>query len=435
MSATVAGPAGFPRLLTGIRRGRSIDFDEHLERLGPLPDTQNTGAVQALLETVEQSGLRGRGGGGFSTGKKMRAVIAASPGRSFVVANGAEGEPASRKDGLLLSGSPHLILDGIALATAVVEADQAFLCVKQDSVDAVAAINFALEERERARADEVRPDLVEIPGGYIAGEESALINYLNGGASKPSFVPPRPFESGVAGQPTLVLNIETLASLALISRYGESWNRSVGTADDPGSILVTMAGAVSSPGVYEIAAGTPISKVLKAAGGPTKELQAFLIGGYGGTWRSTEFALRLSVGHTALAAVGTNLGPGVIVALPSTACGVIEMGRISRFLADQSAGQCGPCLHGLRAIADVLEKIAGCRANPGAHTRIEQWGAEVVGRGACHHPDGAVRFISSGLAVFADEIECHERQGRCSVELAANVLPLPAQRGLETEPV
>jgi len=432
VSPVAAGPAGLPRLLAGVGLDRPISFDEHVERFGPLP-WPNPDAGPELIETVEQSGLTGRGGAGFSTGEKMRAV-AAGPARAIVVANGAEGEPASQKDELLLTGSPHLVLDGIATAAAAVNAGEAIICVKQEASGVLAAINRAAEEREGADADRVPPDIIGVPGGYVAGEESALVDYLNGGPGKPAFVPPRPFERGVGGRPTLILNVETLANIALLSRFGESWYRGVGTTEDPGSILMTLAGAVVSPGVYEVDCGTPLTEVLEAAGGPTGPLRAFLIGGYGGSWRRVDSALRLSLGHTTIRTAGANLGPGVVVALPATACGVVETARVARYLAEQSAGQCGPCIHGLAAVAELLAQIGLGQADAGAHHQIERWSADIPGRGACHHPDGAVRFITSALAVFADEIAFHERHHRCSAEARLeNVLPLPGSPELEME--
>jgi NADH:ubiquinone oxidoreductase subunit F (NADH-binding) len=426
------GPAKLPRLLAGVGLDRSISLDEHVERFGDLPWT-NPGEGLELIETVERSGLRGRGGGGFSTGEKMRAVSAGTAG-AIVVANGAEGEPASQKDGLLLEGSPHLVLDGIVTAASAVDAAQALICVKQEASGAQAAIIRALEERENAGIDTIRPEVVELPGGYLTGEESALVDYLNGGLGKPTFVPPRPFEHGVGGRPTLILNVETLANLALIWRFGERWHRSVGTAEDPGSTLITMGGAVVSPGVYEVSCDTPVAQVLQAAGGPSEPLKAFLVGGYGGSWRRVDPALKLSLGHAALRSAGVNLGPGVIVALPSTACGVIETARVAQYLAKESAGQCGPCMYGLAAIADLLGEIGACEADPGAHHQIEKWSTDIAGRGACHHPDGAARFIASGMAIFADEVDLHERHHRCSAEAnLVNVLPLPIPAGLEMD--
>src|SRR5205814_451435 len=176
---------------------------------------------------------------------KMRAV-AMRPGPRIVVANGAEGEPASRKDGLLMARAPHLVLDGAVLAAQLVGAAEAIVCVKGSAERAVAAVLTAVQERVDSNLDGgVVIAVREISSDYVAGEESALVHLLNGGEAKPTFIPPRPFEAGVAGRPTLLQNVETLAHVALIARFGAPWFREVGTPDDPGSILITMSGAVS----------------------------------------------------------------------------------------------------------------------------------------------------------------------------------------------
>ncbi len=363
----------------------------------------------------------------------MRTVAGGSR-PPVVIANGAEGEPASEKDELLLAGAPHLVLDGVAVAVAAVSAAKATICVKREAVGAMNAIGHALEERKRDGIDPVSPRLVDVSNGYVAGEESAIVDHLNGGPGKPTFVPPRPFERGVSGRPTLIQNVETLANLALIARYGEEWYREVGTAEDPGSTLMTITGAVASPGVYEIGGGTTLATLVKAAGGVTAPLQAYLVGGYAGSWFSADVGPKLRLGHASLGEVGANLGPGVVVALPKAACGVVESARVTRYLADESAGQCGPCLYGLAAVADVFDDISDQRAKPGMHRWIEHWGGDIVGRGACSHPDGALRFIISSLRIFADEIDRHEQgQPCCADPSSMGLLPIPDSGRLRTE--
>jgi NADH:ubiquinone oxidoreductase subunit F (NADH-binding) len=411
-----------PRLLAGLRSDRPVNLEEHLDRLGPSPRADSGEARRRLIAAVEQSGLRGRGGGGFPLVTKMRAV-AAGPDPRIVVANGAEGEPASRKDELLLAGAPHLVIDGAILAADIVRAGEVIVCVKGNAEDSLAAIAFAVVERERAGGDPVEIGIGEVSSDYLAGEESALVNHLSGGPSKPTFIPPRPFERGVEGRPTLMQNVETLAHLALIARFGAAWFRELGTPDDPGSVLTTISGSVASPGVYEIAAGTQLGHLIRAAGGPIEPLQAFLVGGYSGSWFPVESALKLELGHTTLQAAGGTLGPGVVFALPEGACGLSESARLVRYLAEESAGQCGPCVHGLAAIAAALEEMSAGVAPPGTHEWVAYWGADVLGRGACHHPDGAVRLVSSCLEVFAEEIERHE-EGRPCAPTLTEVLPL-----------
>jgi NADH:ubiquinone oxidoreductase subunit F (NADH-binding) len=376
---------------------------------------------------VERSGLRGRGGGGFPTGRKLRAV--AEGGRHpVVVANGAEGEPASRKDRALLQHAPHLVIDGAAVAARAVGADEIHFVVDRADPAGHASLDAALRSRARELA---RPDawrIVELPSRYVAGEESAVVNFLNGNEAKPIAVPPRPYERGVRGRATLVQNIETLANLALIARYGPEWYGSVGTTDEPGSVLTTTVGSVARPGVYEFALGTPFTKVIDDAGGPSEPLGALLVGGYFGTWLDLTTAEQVVLAHGVLRGVGATLGCGVVAAFPALACGVVETARVARYLASESAGQCGPCVHGLDAIAGALESLAVGRAPQGTVQTVERWLGEVAGRGACHMPDAVVGFVRSSLSVFADDYVLHERKGACAASGHAAVLPLPDPR-------
>ena len=327
-----------------------------------------------------------------------------------MIVNGSETEPASAKDRLLLSRLPHLVLDGAVLAAGAVGSRRVIVKVGENAVDAVAALEAAIAVRER---EPVSIEVVTGPEGYVAGEESAVVHYLNGGRELPTFVPPRPFERGYRGRPTLIQNPETLAQLALVARFGSRWYRELGTVADPGSALVTITGAVRAPGVYELAFGTAMSDLLEAAGGPSEPLQALLVGGYFGTWMEASQATSLRLAREDLRSVGCTLGSGVLIALGESSCGLHESARVIAYLAGQSAGQCGPCVYGLRAIADAVGALADGVAHPSERDRVLRWTSEVRGRGACHHPDGAVRFVESALAVFDDDIDDH-RGGRCT---------------------
>src|SRR5205823_9628762 len=217
----------------------------------------------------------------------------------------------------------------------------------------------ALEGALALRDDGLRVRVLAAPGGYVAGEESAVMHYLGGGTSLPTFVPPRPFQRGFRGRPTLIQNPETLAQVALVARFGEHWYRELGTSADPGSALVTISGAVASPGVYELAFGTPMTDLVEAAGGSTEPLRALLVGGYFGTWVEASAAMRLRLAREDLRSVGCSLGSGVLIALGESSCGLHESARVIDYLARESAGQCGPCVHGLRAVADLV----GARAD------------------------------------------------------------------------
>jgi NADH:ubiquinone oxidoreductase subunit F (NADH-binding) len=426
--ARVAAPEGLPRLLAGWRPGVPVGLDEHLARFGPVPWTggRRRGLGQ-FIQTVEQSGLRGRGGAGFPTARKLLAVAQARGGRPIVVVNGSEGEPGSQKDKLLLASAPHLVLDGAALAAEALGAEEVVVAVDRWSRDAIAGVSHAIEARVARRVDPVPFRLAYLPARFVAGEETAVVNFVNGGPAKPTFVPPRPFEKGVNGRPTLVQNVETLAHLALVGRFGAAWFRTVGPADDPGTALVTVSGAVSNPCVVEIAIGTPIRDVIVAAGGVTETLSAILVGGYYGRWVDALDAWDAPASRAGLSSFGASLGCGVIHALPAGACGVVASARIARYLAEETAGQCGPCVNGLHAIASTLEEIARGTHSPDALPKLRRWCTQVDGRGACRYPDGAVRFVRSALEVFADEIDDHGRHGRCLARANA-ALPMPDPR-------
>lgn len=424
MSEEVAAPSTLRRLLAGMGSdGSHLELAEHLDRFGRL-DARGF-SEQRLLSLVDESGLRGRGGAGFPTATKVRAV-AAGRSRPVVVGNGAEGEPASQKDRLLLTAAPHLVLDGIAMVATAMKARRAMICVVRDLPDALESVGRALGERERTDLDEVDISLVQVTGRYVGGEESALVHELNGGPAKPTFVPPRPFERGVDGRPTLILNVETFAQLGLIGRFGADWFRTLGTFEDPGSHLVTLSGSIDAPGVYEVEGGSSLESLVEAGGPTPGSIQAFLVGGYGGTWFTAGELPHLSLGHHDMRAVGGALGPGIVVALPHGACGVAETARIVRFLARESAGQCGPCVFGLDSIAYEMEELAAGVARSDAVDRIRGWSSEIAGRGACSHPDGAVRLVRTCLRVFGPDIDRHADGRPCSPEpQLRNLLPLP----------
>jgi NADH:ubiquinone oxidoreductase subunit F (NADH-binding) len=377
-----------------------------------------------IADVVQAAGLTGRGGAGFPVHRKLRAV---ADGRGpVVVANGAEGEPASTKDAVLLATAPHLVLDGLQVAARAVGARRTFVYV-HSGLGLEPVLQRALMERttrpETRSGGEVPVRIVSAPPRFLAGEESAAAQRIGGGPAKPRSVPPRVFAKGVDGRPTLVQNVETLAHLGLIARFGPEWFRALGTADQPGSALFTVGGCVARPGVIEAGFGTTVHDLLGVAGGTPAPVQAVLFGGYHGTWLPIAQARDAVLTRVDLRSRGAVLGAGVVVALPSSACGLVETARAVRYLAAESAGQCGPCLNGLPAIADALLEVAVPGCSPHRVTQVRRWTDMIEGRGACHHPDGTVRFIRSALRAFAAEADVHVRR-RCSATSVAAVLPV-----------
>jgi NADH:ubiquinone oxidoreductase subunit F (NADH-binding) len=420
------------RLLTGI--GDAAGLQEHERHYGPLPgpgpspgrsrSLSRGRRPERLIDVVEAAGLTGRGGAGFPAGRKMRSVAAGS-GRKAVVANGAEGEPASRKDRLLLTRLPHLVLDGITLAAQAVGADEAYLCVHGTEDALLDHLDHAVAERRAADLDPVPIQVTGIPGRYVSSEQSSIVQYLNGGPGQPTFSPPRPHERGVNGKPTLVHNVETLAHLALIARRGDRWFRGAGLPSAPGSMLVTVGGAVTRPGVYEIEMGTTAGEVIMLAGGPAERLQALLVGGYFGAWLPIEAAWQAPMTHAGLKAAGGALGAGIVIALPAAACPIAETARVVRYLAEESAGQCGPCLFGLPALADALASLAFSGGREGGIDDIAALIPLVERRGACRHPDGAAQLVRSLLTAFPADAHWHQWQGACDGVRRLPLLPLP----------
>lgn len=264
-----------------------------------------------------------------------------------------------------------------------------------------------------------------MPSRYVAGEETALVQFVNGGPARPTVRPPRPFERGVKGRPTLVQNVETLAWAALIGRRGGAWFRSLGSDGSPGAMLVTIQGAVAQPGVYELPASATVGDALTLAG--ETGAQALLLGGYFGTWVPTPSPSPLTGegrGGGAAAQVLAEVNAGVILALPAASCGLTETARIMSFLAGESARQCGPCFNGLPALSSVMAKVAVGRARPIDVEHLRRWANQLSGqRGACHHPDGAVTLLKSALRTFEADLLFHLQRGACRGSQAASVLP------------
>jgi NADH:ubiquinone oxidoreductase subunit F (NADH-binding) len=424
-AAPTVGPA---RLLGGSgREGR--DLEAHIRRHGRLlpPDQPSEEWAEALVVEIEKSGLTGRGGAGFPTHQKWKAVRADST-RPVVLVNAMEGEPASGKDRFLVWSAPHLVLDGADLVAGAVGAERIVVCVPNDRERMSRTFSDAIGERTAAGMRDRPVEMARLAGRYIAGEESALVASVMGQPGLPRFRPDKSIPLKMGRRTAVVQNVETLAHVALIARYGADWFREVGTEEAPGTCLVTVSGAVERPGVVEVAIGTPVDRIIGWAG-PTRPVQAALVGGYGGSWLSgEELSTRYAPG--ALAAVGGAMGAGVLVALPEEACGVRETERMARFMAAESAGQCGPCLFGLPAMADDLRAIADGRVDRRGIDRLERHCRAVDGRGACRHPDGVVRMVRSALRVFARDVDAHLGGRPCRGNGKPSVLVLaPVEAG------
>jgi NADH:ubiquinone oxidoreductase subunit F (NADH-binding) len=395
-----------PRLLAS----GEPSYDAHHRQFGALPEI--TGSE--LISMLDAALLFGRGGAGFPAGRKIASMFGAKP---VVVANGAEGEPLSEKDAVLLTHAPHLVLDGLELAANAVGADRVYVYL---SAHVIAVVAHALDERRTAGIDRHKPALVEAPDTFVAGEESALISRIEGGPALPRQRTLITTRSGVRGRPTLVNNVETLAHIALIARFGARWFGAVGDQNHPGSMLVTLSGAVAKHGVVEVPTGTLLTDLIERRGAtdPTT-VRAVLIGGYHGRW----------VPGGALDSAPVS-GLGIVHALALHECGLERTAAIVGYLADQSANQCGRCRTGLLRLAELLDDLAYGRVDNACLREIRRLVELIDGRGACQNHDGTARLIRSGLEAFADDIE-HHRHGRCEARDLAPTIGVD-RLGIET---
>jgi NADH:ubiquinone oxidoreductase subunit F (NADH-binding) len=344
-----------------------------------------------LIDAVAVSGLRGRGGAAFPTALKL-AAVASQLGEKVVVVNGEEGEPASVKDRWLLRSRPHLVIDGALRAAQAVGAGSVYFYVS----DAAAAVSLhaAVAELDAAAAElHVR----QVEPSYVAGEETAAVNAINGRPAKPSEKPPRPFQEGVRRLPTLVSNAETIACLPAIGS---------GTADQVLSFLLTLGGAVPQPGLYEVPFGIPLGEATEVLGGLAGPARGYVMGGYfAGLLNARGHELPLD--YDALRAEGSGLGCASVTVLGPDDCPVGVAALLLAYFGRENAGQCGSCFNGTAAMAGVATALARGEAGPAEIARLAHWGGFLPGRGACATLDGAAAVAATLLREFPAEVKAH----------------------------
>lgn len=404
------GPAGTSasRLFAAGAHARQA---AHLASYGAMPVSQRGVTLRSELQAA---GLTGRGGAAFDVARKFAALDpnrkpghrTGRQGRPVLIANGAEGEPLSFKDAALLHHAPHLVIDGLLAAARELHAGNVYIYTGADQLDTVAQ---ALAER----ADAADIILVESPDTFLAGQGSAVVNFLESGKALPTDRSVRLAEKGFKGRPTLVNNVETWAHIALVARYGAGWYRQIGTPSDPGTRLVSLTGDVPDERVLEVPGGAPLATVLGSAGVALDGVSAVLVGGYHGRWVQPAGMLLGYVDPRGSAAPTARPGAGVVHVLGRGGCGLAVTAQIATYLAEQSARQCGPCVFGLPALADTMNRLAAGTGGSGLVRDVQRLGTMVAGRGACHHPDGTVQLINSALDTFAEDVRWH-LAGQCA---------------------
>lgn len=395
------------------------------QRLGP----------QATINVIADAGLRGRGGGGFPTGRKWATIASQTASRRYLVCNGAEGEPGTFKDRALLRSNPYQVVEGLIIAAFAVGADEAFICLKRSFGREIDAVTRAVQEFQAAGiCADCTVNVVAGPDEYLFGEEKAMLEVIEGKPPLPRWFPP--YEHGLfaaspqegweaaphRGQrradqpnPTLVNNVETLANVSHIMAHGSDWFRSFGTAESPGTIIATVVGDVVAPDVGEVELGTPLRAVIEAVGSglPAGRSVKAVFSGVANPVITSEF-LETPVSYEGFAAAGSGMGAAGFIVYDDTACMVDAAYRLSRFLYVESCGQCPPCKLGTGEITTHLERIETGTGDESDLAGIQRWLERVTDGNRCYLPVQERLLVSSMLRAFPEEFAEHIEQRRCS---------------------
>ena len=380
------------------------------------------------LELVKESGLRGRGGAGFPTGMKWSFVPMenVSPGHKYLVCNADEMEPGTFKDRLLMECDPHQLIEGMIIAAYTIQADKSYIFIRHEYHKAAqrlqAAIDACYEQGylgDRILGSDFKLDMYvhTSAGRYICGEETALINSLEGKRANPRAKPPFPQISGLWGRPTIVNNVETLCNITHIAREGAEWFKQLSIGADAGTKLFGVSGNVKNPGCWELPMGTPIRELIEThAGGMADgyQLRGFLPGG-----ASTDFLveehLDLAMDYDVIGQAGSRLGTGTMIILDDKTCPVGMVKNLLEFFAQESCGFCTPCRDGLPWSAQVLDDIENGRGQSADMLTLQDQVAFIgaIGNTHCALAPGAMEPLQSALKYFREDFERHVRGDEC----------------------
>lgn len=380
-----------------------------------------------VLERVKDSGLKGRGGAGFPTGLKWSFVPKSDDAtiQRYLVVNADEMEPGTFKDRMLMEGDPHLLIEGMIIAAYTIQASRAFIFLRGEYFDAERSIAKAIAEARDSgylgrdifgTGFDFDIVLHTSAGRYICGEETALLNALEGKRANPRAKPPFPQVSGLWGKPTIVNNVETLCNLPGILAYGVEWYQSLGSGGDFGTKLFGVSGRVNNPGCWELPFGVSIREVIEGHGGGMQKgytLKAFLPGG-GSTDFLTPEHLDTPLTYGAISELGSRLATGTMILLDDKTCPVGMIGNLMKFFAHESCGFCTPCRDGLPWVDTIFRDLeSGNGSFKDIDILKDHVGYLGPGRTFCALAPGATAPLGSGLRLFADEFAAHVSGAKC----------------------
>ncbi len=376
-------------------------------------------APEALIGVVERSGLRGRGGAGFPTGRKWRVAAGQPAGQRYVVANGFEADPGAQVDRLLMERDPHAVVEGVALAAYAVGATQAIIVVNAGYGTAAARLRAAIDAAEAAGylgesalGTSVRLSITvrTLAGSLVSGEETVLLRALEDRRAQPDQRPPYPASRGLWGQPTVVNNVQTLAAVPWIVTSGPEAYAAIGAADAPGTMLVQLSGALGRPGVVEAPLGTSLRDLLDLAGGATGTLKALLVGGPTGGFLPAE-RLDVPLSYGALAEAGALMGSGTILAI-GRETSIVELATLlTRSVSDAACGKTIPCRIGLRRMAELGDGMCTGVCRPTDLKVLGDLAADIRDGGMCGLEVGGVNPLVSGMRYFGSEFDAAVQPG------------------------
>ena len=381
---------------------------------------------EQVIEEVKASGLRGRGGAGFPTGLKWSFIARNAPGQKYVVCNSDEGEPGTFKDRDILRYNPHQLIEGMVIAGYAIGATVGYNYIRGEFWEPYERFEAALKEAREAGF--LGQDLLGSgfdfqlhshlgAGAYICGEETALLESIEGKKGQPRYKPPFPAHFGLYGRPTIINNTESLASVPVIMEKGGEWFKQLGVENSGGSKLFSISGNLNNPGVFEIPLGTPFSELLEMAGGMKdgRKIKAVIPGGSSAPVIPGEQMMDLTMDYDAIAKAGSMLGSGAVIVLDDSNCMVKVLERMSYFYFEESCGQCTPCREGTGWLYRVVNRIERGDGRPEDLALLDDVTQKIAGRTICALGDAAAMPVQGMLKHFRDEFVYHIEHKKCMV--------------------
>lgn len=381
---------------------------------------------EEVIEELKTSSLRGRGGAGFPTGLKWSFMPRTAPGQKYIVCNSDEGEPGTCKDRDILRYNPHALIEGMAIAGYCIGATAGYNYIRGEFWEPYERFEGALEEAYKAsmigkniEGSGVDFDLYSHlgAGAYICGEETALLESIEGKKGQPRFKPPFPANFGLYGKPTTINNTETLASVPTILAEGGKWFLELGKPNNGGSKLFSVSGHVNKPGNYEIPMGTPFSELLDIAGGVRngKKLKAVIPGGSSSPVLPASIMMDLTMDYDSIAKAGSMLGSGAVIVMDDTTCMVRALARISHFYYEESCGQCTPCREGTGWMARLVHRIEHGEGRQEDLGLLDDVADKIIGRTICALGEAAAMPVQGFVKHYRDEFQYHIDHKKCMV--------------------